>query len=588
MTNDSEPDSLLGKLLDGRYLIIAKLKKGGFGETFLAIDFKAFKRLCVVKRFSFFDSDATVYESFKVRFALEAKALEDLGRNEQIPSLYGYFDSFFVQEFVVGKTLADIVSEQDRLPEKRVKEILVSLLTVLDFVHSKKKVHRDVTPKNIILRAKDGLPVLIDFGAVKELITGDLRITTIPLGTPGYFSPEQREGSTHCSNDLYSLGATALYLLTAKEPGFLNASRKGDGGWRKHAPEVGDSFAFIINKAMEPMAERYSSALEMRDELLRSSDDEPTKPLERRVPLFAMATDQEVFATKHPADFQLPLDHLYLGQGEQRGEHLLYRKRDRQIVLYLPKDSQTANSFIIDQHLVTNKQFALFLNDQKVAEHVRLTKSNDVVVATTVNGNLLVADAPSFWKRHSYEPLGKLAGLAHTNEGWIPLIGSERMPAVLVTVLGASWYAAWLKNLPVENAEIGFGLPNESQWVSASLLDENTGELRKFPWGNSWGRHRLNSLSYWGSRDLIEGEVEARSKATLTPVGQFPEGASASGLMDTFGNAWEWLKESDGAGCYMIRGGAYTSPTPVFDTPVMYRQNDFVGQAIGFRCAWYV
>jgi len=588
MTNNSKSDSLLGKLLDGRYLIIAKLKKGGFGETFLAIDFKAFRRLCVVKRFSFFDSDATVYESFKVRFALEAKALEDLGRNEQIPSLYGYFDSFFVQEFVVGKTLADVVSEQGRLPEKRVKEILVSLLTVLDFVHSKKKVHRDVTPKNIILRTQDGLPVLIDFGAVKELITGDLRITTIPLGTPGYFSPEQREGSTDCSNDLYSLGATALYLLTAKDPGFLNASRKGDGGWRKHAPEVSDSFAFIINKAMEPMGERYSSALEMRDDLLRSTDDEPTKPLQSKDPLIAMATGQKLFAMKPPADFQLPPDHLYLEQGKQRGEHLLYRKKDGQIVLYLTKDSQTANPFVIDQHLVTNKQFALFLNDERVAEHVRLTKIYDVVVATTVNGDLLVADTPSFWKRHSSEPLGKPAGLAQTDGGWIPLTGSELLPVVLVTVLGASWYAAWLKNLPVEYTEIGFGLPNESQWISASLLDENTGVLRKFPWGSSWDRPRLNSLSYWASRDLMEGEVEAKSKATLTPVGQFPEGASASGLMDTFGNAWEWLKESDGNGRFMIRGGAYTSPMPVFDTPVMYRQNNFVGQAIGFRCAWYV
>lgn len=581
MTNNSEPDSLVGSLLDGRYRVSKKLEKGGFGQTFLAEDLKAFNRPCVVKQFSFSD------ESFKERFALEAKTLEELSLNEQIPELYSYHDSYFVQEFVVGKTLAELVSEHGPFPEGRVKEILVSLLRVLEFVHSKKKVHRDVTPRNIILRDRDGLPVLIDFGTVKELITGDLR-TTILVGTPGYFSPEQLEGFTDYSNDLYSLGATALYLLTAKEPSFLNASRKGDGGWRKHAPEVSDSFAVIINKAMEPMTKRYSSALEMRDDLLRSTDDEVTQRLESRNPLFAMATGQELFARKHPADFQLPSDHLYLEQGKQRGEHLLYRKKDGQIVLYLPKDSQTANPFIIDQHLVTNKQFALFLNDEKVAEHVRLTKSNDVVVATTVNGSLLVADAPSFWKLNGYEPLGKPAGLAHRNEGWTPLIGSERMPAVLVTVLGASWYAAWLKNLPMEHTQIGFGLPNESQWISASLLDENTGELKKFPWGNSWDRRRLNSLSYWASSDLMEWEVAARSNATLTPVGQFPEGASASGLMDTFGNAWEWLKESDGDGRYMIRGGAYTSPMAVFDTPVMYRQNDFVGQAIGFRCAWYV
>lgn len=586
MTKDSEPDSWIGRTLKDRYHIVEVLSEGGFGKIYRAEDLEIFNSPRVVKRLRFHGSYPDDSKPLRERFELEARTLMELGKDEQIPVLYAYEpDDYLVQEFVVGKTLEKTVSNGGRLPEERVRPILISLLKVLDLVHSKRKIHRDVKPANIILRERDHLPVLIDFGAVKELTTANLQFPTMPLGTMGYSVPEQLYGNPDYFFDLYSLGATALYMLTGKEPQLLNAPRRGDGGWLKYASNVSESLASIINKAMLSGPDRYCTALEMREDLLSSMDGDRTKPLERRDPLFDMATGHPVVARKHPADFPLPPEHLYLREGKQTGEHILYRKKDGQVVLYLPKDSKAA-TFVIDQHLVTNQQFALFINDPKVAPHVRLTKLYDVPVATSTDGSLLVADAQSFWGRNGSQPLEKSAGLIHTHEGWTPLAGSEHLPVVLVSVLGGSWYAAWLKDLPVEEARIGFGLPSESQWIRASLLDQNTGVQRRFPWGNSWDRQRLNSLSYWASRDLREVEINVRSEATLTPVGQFPEGASASGLMDAFGNAWEWLKESDGSGGYMIRGGAFTSPTSVFDTAVMYRQNDFVSQAIGFRCAW--
>ncbi|GAB1537578.1 hypothetical protein NUACC21_02230 [Scytonema sp. NUACC21] len=110
------------------------------------------------------------------RFHREAAILEDLGgSSEQIPTLYAYFQLdeqfYLVQEYIEGDTLTAKVRQQGVLNESSVREILASLLTVLEYVHSKHIVHRDIKPDNIILRHRDGKPVMIDFGAVRETMS---------------------------------------------------------------------------------------------------------------------------------------------------------------------------------------------------------------------------------------------------------------------------------------------------------------------------------------------------------------------------------------------------------------------------------
>src|SRR5881227_1245779 len=116
-------------ILKGRYRILNKLKKGGFGETSLAEDLDKFKRPCVVKRFSFYSSDPDLYQSFRERFELEARILTELGEHPQIPELYAYFpeggELYLVQEFIVGKTLEDILQSDGRFTEETVKQVLI-------------------------------------------------------------------------------------------------------------------------------------------------------------------------------------------------------------------------------------------------------------------------------------------------------------------------------------------------------------------------------------------------------------------------------------------------------------------------------
>ncbi|WP_198648330.1 protein kinase, partial [Cyanothece sp. BG0011] len=118
-------------------------------------------------------------------------------------------------------------------------------LPVLDYLHEKGIIHRDLTPKNIICRQDDNLPVLIDFGSVKQLSTIAntyfkhpelLTSKIIQVGQPGYAPQEQIEkGIVTANSDLYSLAATACVLLTGQEA--LQLQDRQSLNWRL-PPEV--------------------------------------------------------------------------------------------------------------------------------------------------------------------------------------------------------------------------------------------------------------------------------------------------------------------------------------------------------------
>nr|MBA2749474.1 serine/threonine protein kinase [Tatlockia sp.] len=164
--------------LNGRYQVIQVLGHGGFGETFLAEDtYLPSRRRCVIKRLKLLNNpqmnQAGQQKFQQERFGREAATLEKLGEgSDQIPKLFAYFAEneqfYLIQEWIQGPTLTDVVTAQESISEPDVKNILVSLLSVLSYVHSGGIIHRDIKPDNIILRNLNNQPVLIDFGAVKE------------------------------------------------------------------------------------------------------------------------------------------------------------------------------------------------------------------------------------------------------------------------------------------------------------------------------------------------------------------------------------------------------------------------------------
>ena len=258
-------------ILNNRYRLVKTLASGGFGETFLAQDTQMPSgRLCVIKQLKPIVNNPQIYQLVQERFQREAAILEELGEtNNQIPRLYAYFTEngkfYLVQEWIKGETLTKKLQSAGLFNENSVRQILINLLPVLDYIHSKRIIHRDIKPGNIIWQKTEELPVLIDFGAVKELMGTVLNSKgnpsrSIVIGTPGFMPPEQAAGHPVYASDLYSLGLTAIYLLTGKNPRQLET----DSPWEKSVPNISPTLVEILNKTTESNpGDRYSTAREM-------------------------------------------------------------------------------------------------------------------------------------------------------------------------------------------------------------------------------------------------------------------------------------------------------------------------------------
>ncbi|MGA1622091.1 MAG: protein kinase domain-containing protein, partial [Synechocystis sp.] len=288
---------MVAPLLNNRYQIIETLGRGGFGETFLARDTHLpSARHCVIKHLKPVLESPEIPQWLQERFQREATILEELGENHaQIPNLYAYFsegdDFYLVQEWVPGLTLTQAQEKRGNFSSTAVEELLLGILPILAFIHQRRIIHRDIKPDNIILRQSDGQPVLIDFGIIKEtmgtLVNPDGRSAySVAIGTPGYMAPEQAAGRPVFSSDLYSLGLTAIFLLTGKSPQYLKSdSRTGEILWQSDAPYVDPNLMAVLNQAIRyHPRERFKSAQDMRQALLGSAHSSPGNASPRSTP----------------------------------------------------------------------------------------------------------------------------------------------------------------------------------------------------------------------------------------------------------------------------------------------------------------
>ena len=262
---------MLGNTLVGRYQIISNLADGGFGETFVACDTHLpGSPKCVVKKLKPQANDPTTLQTARRLFDTEAQVLHKLGIHEHIPQLLAYFEEnkefYLVQEYIYGHDLDEEIKPGEPISEDQVISLLKEILEILEFVHEQKVIHRDINPRNILRRDKDGKLVLIDFGAVKQITTQMVSTAnqtqiTVAIGTPGYIPGEQAQGEPKFSSDIYALGIMSITALTGLSPDELE---KDDDTneiiWEKHA-QVSQELADILNKMVRyDFRQRYSSA----------------------------------------------------------------------------------------------------------------------------------------------------------------------------------------------------------------------------------------------------------------------------------------------------------------------------------------
>ena len=314
-----------GITLNNHYRIVRELGHGGFGRTYLAEDAHRFNEPCVLKEFAPQVQGSYALQKSEELFEREAGVLYKLQHN-QIPrfrelfrvsiSDRGYL--FLVQDYVPGQTyrfLLDARKRQGlRFIEAEINQLLIQILPVLEYIHSLGVLHRDISPDNLILRLSDGMPVLIDFGGVKQVaatvesLFGEANGAPAPatrIGKLGYAPVEQMQmGIVSPHSDLYALAATVLVLLTGKEPHQLLDTQTLHWNWRAEC-SLSPNLSLVLDKmlAQQP-SQRYSSA---REVMLALSGNPPLQPPLPPAPDFGPTQPPELSPIPVPAPApQLP------------------------------------------------------------------------------------------------------------------------------------------------------------------------------------------------------------------------------------------------------------------------------------------
>jgi serine/threonine protein kinase len=205
------------------YEIVKEHGQGGFGVTYLA------RRRA--------DGLPVIVKTLKLERLKEWKSLELFEREAEVlrglrhPGIAAYIDSFsegapaapsvlgIVQEYIPGEDLARRMKRGARLGEAEMISWFAQILEVLAYLHalSPPVIHRDVTPKNVIVRP-DGRAFLVDFGAVQAAVLSSSTLASTAAGTFGYAPMEQFMGRAFPASDLYGLAMTYLAVATGKEP----------------------------------------------------------------------------------------------------------------------------------------------------------------------------------------------------------------------------------------------------------------------------------------------------------------------------------------------------------------------------------
>jgi serine/threonine protein kinase len=280
MNSLSEED--IQQLVSNRYKLTNLLGQGGFGKTFKAIDTQT-GRVCAIKRFSYSSSNPQTQQTALDFFYAEAKHLQSLGNHPQIPQLLDYFDlegqPYLVQEYIDGQNLEQELLLEGPMSQEAICELLRSLLPVLDFLHNQPKpvIHRDIKPANIIRRHSTGELVLVDFGAAKLATQTMLAQTGTMIGSPEFVAPEQTRGKPAFASDIYSLGVTAIHLLTGVSP-FDLLDGENEWVWRSFldGKVVNEAVGLLLDKMIDQkLSKRYRAALTVNADLSNINSVQP-------------------------------------------------------------------------------------------------------------------------------------------------------------------------------------------------------------------------------------------------------------------------------------------------------------------------
>lgn len=213
----TEPnDPLLGRTLDGRYAVEARIARGGMATVYVGHDNRLQRKVAIKVMHGHLVDD----ENFTRRFDQEARSAARLSH----PNVVNVFDqgqdahmAYLVMEYLPGITLRDLLKQQKRLSVAQASEISEAVLAGLAAAHEAGIVHRDLKPENVLL-ADDGRIKIGDFGLARAASANTTTGQAL-LGTIAYLSPELvTRGEADTRSDVYAFGIMLYEMLVGEQP----------------------------------------------------------------------------------------------------------------------------------------------------------------------------------------------------------------------------------------------------------------------------------------------------------------------------------------------------------------------------------
>jgi len=273
--------TILGKIINGRYKITQVLGVGTVGKIYTAEDTwlsLSDNPQFIIKHFQPKGKHYKRWEVCKHLFSREIEALKKLAIHNQFPQVLNTFKDkegyYLVQELIVGKPLRTELPigehRSKHWSEKQCIELLQDVLSILEFIHNQGIIHGNINPSHLIRRTSDGKIVLIDFAAAYQIESNQAKPRVVPIKASiapsaipplGYLPAEQLSGQPCFSSDLYALGLIAIQALTGLNLGKLKANYDtGEINWQQQI-SVSKSLAEVLNKMVRyDFKERYQSA----------------------------------------------------------------------------------------------------------------------------------------------------------------------------------------------------------------------------------------------------------------------------------------------------------------------------------------
>jgi tRNA A-37 threonylcarbamoyl transferase component Bud32 len=209
---------MLGTVMLGQYELVDVLGQGGMSVVFKGRHNLTNQEVAL----KILPPELAAHSQVKSRFVDEAKALASLD-HPNIVHLYnfGQENGYFVlaMQLVHGQTWERMILAAKRLDWVASCRIAIDVLRALEYAHDRGVVHRDMKPSNVLVRARDSVATVMDFGIAKMTTSTRLTATGQTMGTVRYMSPEQVRGQeVDLRTDIYSLGATLYESLVGDTP----------------------------------------------------------------------------------------------------------------------------------------------------------------------------------------------------------------------------------------------------------------------------------------------------------------------------------------------------------------------------------